>query len=152
MKVTLISAVALCASLCASFPCLAAQCAPANSTSQVAQTARDLFAATQALDAGKFKALITADFYAYDGGKRFDGLALLDLIKDAKGQGRRFEWTVQDTVVHIDCRTATLVYVNRGAVGDAKAMTPMTWLESDMLRWENGRWKIAFLHSTRAPQ
>lgn len=152
MKVILIAAVALSASLFVSLPCLAAQCAPANSEAQVAQTARDMFAATQALDTEKFKALTTANFYAYDGGKRFDGLGLLDLIRGAMAQGRRFEWTVQDTDVHIDCATATLVYVNRGAVGDAKAMTPMTWLESDTLRWENGRWKIAFLHSTRVPQ
>ncbi len=144
---------ALSAILSAGYPCFAApRCAPADSAAQVVQTAVDLFAATKAEDAARFRALTTADFHAYDGGKRFDGLGLLDLIKGATAQGRRFDWTVQDTEVHIDCTTATLVYVNRGAVGDVKAMTPMTWLESDMLRWENGRWKIAFLHSTRVPQ
>lgn len=117
----------------------------------VAKAARDLFAAAQADDAAAFRAGITADFYAYDGGKRFDGMALFDLIKAAHAEGRRFEWTVQAPKVTVTCDIAMLVYVNHGAVGDAKAMQPMTWLESDFLRYEHGRWKIAFLHSTRAP-
>jgi len=116
----------------------------------VVQTARDLFAAAAAEDAGRFKALTTADFYAYDAGRRFDGMALFELIKAAHAQGRRFEWTVQEPKVTLTCGAALLVYVNRGAVGDAKGMQPITWLESDYLRYEDGRWKVAFLHSTRA--
>lgn len=122
----------------------------ADQTQAVAAAARDLFAAAQVDDSVAFRAGITADFYAYDNGKRFDGMALFDLIKAAHAQGRRFEWTVQEPKVAVTCNTAFLAYINRGAVGDAKTMQPITWLESDYLRFEQGRWKIAFLHSTRA--
>jgi ketosteroid isomerase-like protein len=128
----------------------ACQAPKGDQTQAVAAAARDLFAAAQIDDAAAFKAGVTADFYAYDNGKRFDGMALFDLIKAAHAQGRRFVWTVQEPKVVVACDTAFLAYVNHGAVGDAKGMQPIIWLESDYLRFEQGRWKIAFLHSTRA--
>jgi hypothetical protein len=122
---------------------------PGDQTPAVVKAARDLFAAAQADDAAAFRAGTTADFYAYDGGRRLDGMALFEMIKAAHAAGRRFEWTVQEPRVTVTCGTAFLAYVNRGAVGDTKAMQPMTWLESDYLRFEDRRWRIAFLHSTR---
>jgi hypothetical protein len=46
---------------------------------------------------------------------------------------------------------AWITYVNRGSVGDAAGVTPVTWLESAVLRHDGRRWRIRFFHSTRVP-
>lgn len=124
-------------------------CAPAD-PALVAQTARDAFTAAKADDAAGFRALIADDFYAYDGGKRFDGMALFDLIKAAHAAGKTYDWSVDQPDVKQGCDWAFIAYVNHGSITDAKGKTALTWLESDLMRWQGGRWRIAFLHSTRA--
>jgi hypothetical protein len=126
-------------------------CAPAS----VAQTdtvnaITDLFTAAQADDDAGFKAHITTDFYAYDGGKRFDGVALWSLIKSLRAAGKKYEWSVTEPEVHLQCDWAWVTYVNKGAVTDASARQEVTWLESAILRYEERHWRVQFLHSTRA--
>jgi ketosteroid isomerase-like protein len=116
----------------------------------VAQTLRDMYAALSADDMAKFKSIVTDDFYAYDIGRRFDGGALAQLVIDGHKAGKHFVWTVNDPDVRINGDTAWIAYVNKGSVGDAEKVTPVTWLESAMLVRDGGRWRIAFFHSTRA--
>lgn len=125
-------------------------CAPKGSESAAIQTAKEILEAGKVDDLARIRSLITSDFYAYDNGKRYDGMALFEFLKSAHAQGRKLEWNVTSPEVRLDCTTALVIYVNKGAAGDAKGMQPMTWLEDDNLRWEDGRWKVAFLHSTRA--
>lgn len=113
----------------------------------VAQTMREMYAALSADDEAKLKDVITPDFYAFDGGKRFDGVSLFALVNDAHKAGKVFVWTVNEPDVHVNGDEAWIAYVNRGSVG----AQPVTWLESAMLRFEGGRWRIAFFHSTRVP-
>lgn len=118
----------------------------------VADTLRAMYAAVSVLDRQRLEtAIFTPGFYAYDLGKRFDGMALVDLIEGAMAQGRRFVWTVNEPDVRIFGDRAWIAYVNRGSVGVADAMEPVTWLESAMLVRIEGRWRIEFFHSTRAP-
>jgi hypothetical protein len=125
-----------------------AQCV-ARSGDAVAETMREMYAALSADDEARLKTIFTADFYSF-GGKRFDGPALAGLVKDAHKAGKTFVWTVNEPDVRVQCDWAWIAYVNRGSVTDKAGATPVTWLESAVLRFETGRWRIAFFHSSRA--
>lgn len=116
----------------------------------VVETVRAMYAAAAIDDSAALAGIFTADFYAFDGGKRFEGMALPELIKAAHADGKRFVWTVTEPDVEVSGDWASISFVNRGAVGDAAGMAPVTWLESAVLRFEDGRWRVRFFHSTRA--
>jgi len=116
----------------------------------VVETMRAMFAAaTQDDDAG-LKQIFADDFYAFDGGGRFDGMELADLIKTAHAAGKSFVWTVNEPDVRLEGNWAWIAYHNRGSITDAAGTTPMTWLESAALNFDGQRWRIRFFHSTRA--
>ena len=128
----------------------AATC-PKADPDAVAAALRAMYVAAATDDEAGFKAVFAPDFYAFDGGRRFDGMGLAELIKGAHKSGAIFQWQVTEPVVHFACDTAWITYVNRGAVGDASGTRPMTWLESAILKYDGARWRIQFFHSTRAP-
>lgn len=103
-------------------------------------------------DPARFRAVVAPGFYAFDGGERYEGDALLTLIATAHAAGKRFQWNVSQPVVRIDCTTALITYTNVGAMGDATDMQPRSWLESATLRFAAGSWRLAFFHSTRVPK
>lgn len=125
--------------------------APATATAEAAQTMRDMYAALMADDVNAFRAATAKDFFAYDAGQRFDGDALIDLIKDLHARGMVFEWNVNDPKVEVDCNVALVTYVNTGSVTQAGAKRPRTWLESATLKHDGARWRIRFFHSTSVP-
>jgi hypothetical protein len=126
-----------------------AACAPPDKQ-PVADAVRAMFGALQTHDPEAVKANLTPDFYAYDGGRRYDGDALPKAVAAAQAAGKTFAWSVADPDVRLACEQAFIAYVNRGSVTDAKGATPAVWLESALLRFEDGRWRLAFLQSTRA--
>jgi ketosteroid isomerase-like protein len=132
-------------------PTPASASCPANATAEVAQTMRDMYAALKTDDLNAWHAVTTQDFFAYDVGQRFDGDALLALIKDRHAQGVVFEWTVNDPKVEVDCNVALVTYVNTGSVTQAGAKRPRLWLESATLKHDGQRWRIRFFHSTSVP-
>jgi len=101
-------------------------------------------------DDNLFKEVLAPDFYAFDNGKRFDGMQLPQWIKAAHAAGKTYAWSVNDPEVHIACDWAWVSYTNRGSAGDASGAQPMSWLESAVLHYQGQRWHIQFLHSTRA--
>ncbi|MDE3201903.1 MAG: nuclear transport factor 2 family protein [Acidobacteriota bacterium] len=120
---------------------------------QVVDKVKGMLVAAKTDDQAKFDSLILPGFYMYDGGKRFDGDAMMKLIKTLHGKGFRYDWNVTNPDVHIEGKTAWVAYVNRGSVTDPQGkVTMMSWLESGFLEKRDGVWKIAFLHSTRVPQ
>ena len=123
---------------------------PAEDEAQIVALLRAIFVAAHEGDETGFADLITPGYYMYDGGKRFDGTAIMGLIKAAYAEGRRFEWNVTEPDVHVTGDTAWIAYVNRGSLTDASGTKPLSWLESACLNRVGGAWKIAFLHSTRA--
>jgi len=123
---------------------------PADGT-QVVEAVRTLFAAAAADDLGRFHSVVAADFYAFDGGKRFDGDALMNLIKALHAEGNTYVWTINEPEVHVSCSLAWVTYVNRGAVQNASGTQSRAWLESAVLQKESDRWRIRFFHSTRVP-
>jgi ketosteroid isomerase-like protein len=52
--------------------------------------------------------------------------------------------------VHVVGNVAWITYVNKGSVKNAAGTQQVTWLESMVLEKPDGKWKIHFVHSTRA--
>jgi hypothetical protein len=129
---------------------LAANC-PKPDPAAVVKTMTDMYAAATVDDGAKLAAIFTPDAVEFDGGKRFTGSALWDLIKTVHAKGIRLVWTVQDIDVHFACNTAWIDYTNRGSVSDGKTTTPVTWLESAVLVHGQTGWQIRFFHSTQVP-
>ena len=130
-------------------PCIAlAAACPAPDPGAVVKTMTGMYAAATVDDGARLAAIFTPDAVEFDGGKRFSGSALWDLIKTVHAKGVRLVWTVQDPDVHFACDTAWIDYVNRGSVFDGKTTTPVTWLESAVLMHGKTGWRIRFFHST----
>ena len=117
---------------------------------KVVETVKAVFAAAGADDLGKFHSVTTKDFYAYDNGMRFDGDALMDAIKKQHAAGYVYEWNVTQPEVHVAGNLAWITYVNQGAVKKPEGTEKLTWLESMVLEKKDGKWRIHFVHSTRA--
>jgi ketosteroid isomerase-like protein len=101
-------------------------------------------------DTAKFDSLTSPDFYIFDGGNRFNGHTVVDVIKALHAAGKRFQWSVTEPDIHIDGDTAWIAYVNKGSITDASGTSKQNWLESGFFRKSDGNWKVVFLHSTRA--
>ena len=117
----------------------------------VVEAMRTMYAAATADDLARFHTVAASDFYAFDGGKRYDGDALMNMVKSFRDQGYLFVWTVSDPQVEADCRLAWVTYTNRGSIQDKSGTHPTTWLESAALEKQAGVWRIRFFHSTRVP-
>ena len=154
ITIALAAVATLAASACTHAPSASAptSCpAPAKAMADAAQTMRDMYAALQADDLNLFRAATTQDFFAYDVGQRFDGDALLNLIKQRHAEGVIFEWNVNDPVVEVSCGTALITYVNTGSATRAGTRRQLSWLESATMKHDGQRWRISFFHSTRVP-
>jgi hypothetical protein len=129
----------------------ASVCAPASSASTaVVGVVSDMFEALRTDSLDRLRQVTSAGFYAYDGGMRFTAPAMIDFIKKGHASGKRWVWSITDPEVHVACNLAWMTYVNQGAVEDASGRQPLTWLESAVLEYSDGRWQIQFVHSTRA--
>lgn len=118
---------------------------------QVIDAIRTMYAAATADDLDRFHTVASPQFYAFDGGKRYDGDALMAMVKELHASGKVFVWTVTEPEVHITCDSGWISYVNRGSMKDDAGEHPLTWLESAFLQKESGTWRIRFFHSTRVP-
>lgn len=119
----------------------------------IADAVRGMYAAITADDRPKVNSFFAPGFYMFDGGKRYTGDEAMNMMESFYAKGAKFVWTVTQPDVHVNCDEAWIAYVNRGSVqmsADA-APVPMQWLESAVLERQDGRWKIAFFHSTRVP-
>jgi len=119
---------------------------------QIVDTVSTIFTAARTDDVAKFDSVIASDFYIYDGGARFNGDAVMNLIKALHAKGMRFEWNVTEPDVHISGKMAWIAYVNKGSITDASGTVNQNWLESAFLEKQAGNWKIVFMHSTRVPR
>ncbi len=120
----------------------------------VVETLRAFYAGASKDDYPAFRKVLAPDFYAFDGGRRFDGVALLDFVKTAyQDKGYVFVWKVTNPDVHMACNTAWITYTNVGSITDPSGkIMPMQWLESAVLQKQDGHWLIRFFESARVPQ
>jgi len=127
-------------------------CAPMpRAQEDVVEVMRQMYAALQSDDLDAFQSRVTPDYFAFDGGVRYTAKSLVDVIKDAHAKGMKFEWTVGTPEVHVSCNQAWLTYTNRGSVDVGKGKTPTEWLESAIMEYREGVWRIRFFHSTSVP-
>jgi uncharacterized protein (TIGR02246 family) len=112
---------------------------------------RTMFEAVGADDLATFRTVVTPDFYLFENGVRFDAAGIMALIKAAHDAGTRIEWSITETDVRVAGEMAWVAYVNKGSITDAAGTKPRSWLESACLGKRDGRWQIAFMHSTRVP-
>jgi hypothetical protein len=118
---------------------------------QIVNTVSTIFTAALTDDVAKFDSVIASDFYIFDGGARFNGDAIMVVIKAQHDAGKRYEWNITEPDVHISGNTAWIAYVNKGSISDASGTRNQKWLESASLQKQAGIWKIVFMHSTRVP-
>jgi len=118
---------------------------------QIVNTVSTVFTAARTDDLAKFDSVIAPDFYIFDGGARFDGDAIMALIKAQHAAGKRYEWNVSEPDVHISGNTAWIAYVNKGSISDASGTMPQQWLEIGLPAERGRHLEIVFMHSTRVP-
>jgi hypothetical protein len=118
---------------------------------RIVDSVSTVFAAASTDDVAKFDSVIAPGFYIYDAGARFNGDAIMALIKAQHMAGKRYEWKVTEPDVQITGKTAWIAYVNKDSITVASGTVNQNWLESAFLEKEAGTWKIVFMHSTRVP-
>jgi ketosteroid isomerase-like protein len=123
-----------------------------NEQTRIVDTVNTLFNALQTEDSAKLNSITAPDFYAFDGGARFNGEAMMGLIKALHAAGKHYEWSVTEPDIRISGNTAWIAYVNQGSITDASGRVNQQWLESAFLEKQAGTWKILFAHSTRVPK
>lgn len=122
----------------------------AGAAAAVSDTIRGLYVALAREDQAAFDRATAPSFYAFDGGQRFRGVELLDLVRDARKAGMMFEWNPGTIDARVSCDMAWASWENVGRAGPASSPEPVTWLESAALARRDGRWVIEFLHAGRA--
>lgn len=123
---------------------------PATDEVQIVDAMKTMYVAATNDDLARFNTVAASGFYAFDGGKRFTGDSLMELIKNLHAAGSIYVWKVTEPEVQISGDIAWITYVNRGSVEDKSGRKDVTWLESAVLRKDGGTWRIHFFHSTRA--
>jgi hypothetical protein len=101
-------------------------------------------------DEETFQRLTTSSFYSFDGGKRYAGVELVKLVRDARARGVELNWSVGPLDTHVGCGMAWATWENVGSAGVPPQVQPVRWLESAVLVRQGNAWKIDFFHSTRA--
>jgi ketosteroid isomerase-like protein len=151
IRVLLVLAIAVGAVVCGSLVfARTSGAAAASEHVKVVDVVKAVFAAAAADDLGKFHAVTTKDFYAYDNGMRFDGDSLMQAIQKQHAAGYVYEWNVTQPEVHVAGNVAWITYINQGTVKRPEGTDKVTWLESMVLEKKGGKWRIHFVHSTRA--
>jgi hypothetical protein len=120
---------------------------------ELVATIERAFAALGEDDQSQLEDIFCEDFHAFENGIRMTGAELFGLMSRFHAEGRRYRWSVNSPQFEVQGSLGVVAYVNRGSIaeGPGSAPTPMLWLETVLLRRGESGWRLAFLHSTRAP-
>jgi hypothetical protein len=79
------------------------------------------------------------------------GRELLDFMSKYYAEGKRYRWSVTESQVEVQGNLGVIVYVNKGSIAEAPGAvpTPMSCLETALMRRDQSGWCMVFLHSTR---
>lgn len=121
-----------------------------QSKAKIEDTVHALFDALRKEDKAAFQRLTTTSFYAFDGGKRYVGTELVDVVRDAHARRVQLNWSVGPLDTKLGCDVAWSAWENVGSAGIPPEVKPVRWLESAVLVRQNAEWKIDFFHSQRA--
>lgn len=148
---------AACLAACAALLCAQAAYAqasscpdPATAKVEVERTIHAYFDALRGEGDTPFENLTTSSSYAFDVGERFEGRAPADVIIEALEDWVEINWTLGPMDTKVRCDVAWSAWENTGSAGTPPNVRPARWLESAVLVYGDGRWKIDFFHSQRA--
>lgn len=127
---------------------LAGPCAPKGI--DPAKTIERLYAAVSRGDSAALSRLFAPGFYAFDHGQRMSGADLVSQVDEIAKRRPAYTWTVEDADGHATCNTAWVTYTNRHIPLPGADVRPTAYLESAVLVWLDGGWKLRFFHSTPA--
>lgn len=111
-------------------------------------------------DIDQWHAQVTPDFYVFDEGTRSTGDEMFHDVHSMIQSFLRQDPTItrklslDDQRIEVDCNTALATFTLHVSI-DAPQLdkhTESAWLESYWLKKQDGRWRIAFYHTTRMPQ
>ena len=119
---------------------------------EIERTVDAFFDALRKEDKVAFQRLTTTTFYSFDGGERFHGTELVDLVRDAHTRGVQLNWSIGPLDTKLRCDVAWSAWENVGSAGIPPNVRSVRWLESAVLVRQNGSWKIDFFHSQRAAE
>src|SRR5580658_1477401 len=139
-------AAVLLAAACSGQAALAGTCAPQGA--DPAETVRQLYAAVTRGDSAAVSSLFAPGFYAFDHGQRMSGADLASQVDEIRKRRIPYIWTVEDADAHVACDTAWVTYTNRHVPLPGASVPPKAYLESVVLVWLDGDWKLRFFHST----
>jgi hypothetical protein len=115
-------------------------------------TIEKMYAAVGRDDRESLNEVLAPDFHAFENGVAVSGGELLALMSRLYADGKRYRWSVTSPQVEIQGNLGAVMYLNVGSVVEAPGAdpTPLSWLETVVLRREASGWRVAFLHSTRS--
>jgi ketosteroid isomerase-like protein len=121
---------------------------------ELVATIERVFAAIGDDDQIRLNEVLCEDFHAFENGARMTRRELLDLMSKYHSEGRRYRWSVISPQIEVQGDLGVVVYVNHGSITEAPGSDPLpiSWLETVLLRRQESRWRLAFLHSTRTSQ
>jgi len=101
------------------------------------------------IDANKLKANATDDFLLLENGHVWDMDTLINKMNDPKNAGIKRVNKFQFIRTEQNGNIAWVSYHNTADFSLNEKKQTVNWLESAVLRKDNGGWKIKLLHSTR---
>lgn len=138
----------LSATAAVSQPVLAGSCAPR--TAHPAEVVQQLYAAVNRGDSAFVAHLFAPGFYAFDQGRRMTGPELTAQIDEIRNSRPPYTWTVEVVDAHVTCGMAWVSYTNRHVPLPGASVPLKAYLESVVLVWLGGSWKLEFFHSSPA--
>ena len=125
--------------------------APEADVAEIRTTIATLYDALKRDDVATFRSVVAPGFYSFDGGARFAGDELMQLIIGRHADGWVFEWNLGEPEIAVHGDMAWATWLNQGFVQDPRGKRDaVAWLESAVLCKDAGRWRILFFHSSRA--
>ena len=118
---------------------------------ELVATIDEMFAALGRNDGVRLEEILCPDFHAFENGVAMSGPELLGLMSELHAAGKCYRWSVRSPKIERQGSLGAVAYLNRGFISDTPDSEPVptSWLETVLLRREAGRWRVAFLHSTR---
>ena len=126
--------------------------APPQASGEIKRTVDAFFDALRKEDKVAFQRLTTTSFYSFDGGDRYAGTELVDVVRDAHARGVQLNWSIGPLDTKFRCDVAWSAWENVGSADVPPAVRPVRWLESAVLVRQKRSWKIDFVHSHRAAE
>jgi len=121
----------------------------ADDAAAVKAAIQENYAAYSSFDEARYRRTTTDDFLLLEHGELIDREGdVANMAKPGTGFRRTDRFDFDSVKIHGD--VAWAVYTLKSGIHDDKRGTrEREWLESAVLRREDGRWKVALLHSTR---